>query len=1463
MAGTSVQWSKVISDRLKDSNHLFSAEHRTWLQTSNVDDASQMLKKVEAEHANSSTSLKALQKVRPAIDTFNMFADFAASLASLDAHGIAGLVVGSLKITVSLASSYMEAFEAISDHIDEIHEAFQILVKHEYRFRDNPSEGVNRALYRVFSSYWAFFEDVYKLLYSAKRGKSRNFLSHVKDAFKGAIARIKGQAESIHKFCDMAYREIDLATATRRDEENSQVQRQLQEIEYQMTKDQLRIFHEQRRLFMSQLAPVSVEDNLKNQLRVRAPGTWDWIFQDPSFNTWEYGNVDGKSNSILWLSAGPGFGKSSLTAFLTDNMRLRYTTGIAYFAFDSNETRRNVRTLLRTLVHQVFRKDELMGEPHIELKPSMLSNSRLRASNRFQDGLEPDMSLLEIMDQIIDEQQARKETKITMFIIDALDECPQNDETEEEIELLFKFLARLPTNWKILFTSRLNPWFAHHLPPSLGQKIDHRTLTKQNNDQDIRAYVVYALDQIMADKVCKWSSAFRDEVEHTIMEKSEGMFKWTSVVVKRLSSKTMMARMSAAQKALNEVPPDIQDLYKQALLRLLEVDDEYTKELSIRALKWILRSYRPLKIKELEIGLGIEPGTTGVGESARIPGLRELLEEHIGDLITVAPDTGTIRMTHTSAREFLTSSPRFMLPDGSPVVPENLGDIDLDMLQVCITYLNDPYRPFLDGAEAVPETVQRFDHIIQTSDFWEYACIGLVHHLVEVCESGALTEEVEADIETFFRADESMAFLKWMQLFTYFQRKNYNGANEAYISVLDVLLDSGPAVSRPFSKFMKDKYPDITKHLGFGDGDRFIRWQAFLAHPLGKLPPCYGATLLASFFNFRDSLETLIQSGENLHFRGRGRRPSAIYWAASGDSTDTLELLLSEQYKDNFPFRRRAPEGRNGPSSPLAEAIWLPTNIYSRPGSYPAATMLLDHGSKISWGFEELLLDFLPDSEGALELTNKVLEIPGAFTFRGASVGHVISYAAFCGQSHILSAFANNKDLLDHIFRNNADDDIKGDHQNDPRFHLAWIAACDIWQGMSALHLAASNNDAGVVQLLSSEDYDFDTVSYFNKWKPLHFAAQRGLEIQKHGRERHENAWSTATQSLAPEQHVVHTLSKVPGNVSAIDRAGCMPIHLAAYRGCEETISALSTLPYERDKTNRAGKTPLAIALELGHIPAAKILLQNGADLSKVPESLRDRFAFENNGGTGVINIQRAKPKWLFYSSCMRRAAKKPVPLPIIAWILTLAQIHETAEVNRDDMYAYNELMTELPYLQGPPVIQSSNRNPIHRITLTTLSSRQPFPEHTPGGNWSRIRSDKIDSKTGRLVPWLERPVFAWNDIEPKERSVQYSIDNLKDKPHLQALRPGDRICIVPLATYPAWEVRIQEARIKMEMCAIRDAFSNQDRRRIWARPKRLVHPKLRDRFVNLFEGKQRLSSIPWQRGADDRSVGVATLAKR
>lgn len=101
MSEISPQWSRVISELRDDPESRFK-DHRNLLQDATLDVAAQELGKVESEHAHKSKSLKALQKVKPLLNVLDGFAEFAGTLASLDPHGIASIVIGSFRIVIKV-----------------------------------------------------------------------------------------------------------------------------------------------------------------------------------------------------------------------------------------------------------------------------------------------------------------------------------------------------------------------------------------------------------------------------------------------------------------------------------------------------------------------------------------------------------------------------------------------------------------------------------------------------------------------------------------------------------------------------------------------------------------------------------------------------------------------------------------------------------------------------------------------------------------------------------------------------------------------------------------------------------------------------------------------------------------------------------------------------------------------------------------------------------------------------------------------------------------------------------------------------------------------------------------------------------------------------------------------------------------------------------------------------------------
>lgn len=1345
----------------------------------------------------------------------------------------------------------MSAFEKISSSFGCIHDELGRLLAHENRFKAKPSRRLNNVLYKVFKAYWAFFEDVYSLLYSTKHHRSRGLSSHLKDFVTGHVAEVESHINGFQELCVTANKEIQLASEQRRDEENANLQEGIERILAEMSKQDQRYFRQDCLRFKDWVAPVDMNEKMKTLLKKRTPGTGSWIFENNSFRSWLDGvsSNEVKTRSVLWLTAGPGFGKSSLAAFLADHLRRTVTTGVAYFSVDttSNETDTSiVPALLRTILDQLFAADPITNEPHFEIKPSTIRNA---GAFRPADVV----SYLAVLKEAL-----REQIKPTTIIIDALDQCPNNETTQYQLEELLSAITGFPSTCKILLMSRPHPWFEDTIEDVMKKLPSPKFLTKDDNTRDISAYVLSALDKVTEDKMCKWQDDFRDDLEDQIIKRSEGMFKWTELVVKDLSTRKAKGDMNTARATLDGVPRGLKEIYQRSLDNIAKIEDDEEKEQVSRILRWVLRNYRPLRVKELSAALVSDAEDPSSD-------LRDLLDRHLSDLVYVDSETDIITMTHHTATEFLTAATRYQCADGFQLIPDQLADIDLDMLLACLSFWNDPDRQFLDATPVGRETEERFEEVLRGYDAMEYSCIGLVHHLSRIAEVQLFPEELESALDCFFRLDEHQNLLRWLQMFCYLRFTNRRGANEAYSAVFEALRDAGPATRSPLQRLLDDKYPDIKGHLGFSDGGRFLRWQQILANPV---PPCFSATLLASFFNFPSALESLAAEGETLHY-GRATRPSAVFWAAYGDATDSMALLLSKDYVDRFPHFRNPTNREMTHPSPLLEAVRVRENMESRHGKYPTAIMLLDHGCRISDGFEITLLSSPPDSSGARELAERVLKIPNAFTFHEDSLGGVINYAVFAGQSQILAAFVQDKRLLENLAAINPSlkdhiTEIKAELRENSDFLVATLAAVSgrHERGISAIHLAGINNDSRSIRVLCpSELYSQHLTNRvgFNGWTPLHCASQRGLEDFRQKKGRH-NEWLTTGRSIQAEDHSVSVLLDLSADPDLTDRAGNLPIHLAAYEGCEATVSRLSQCHNQWDRVNSEGKTPLAIALQLRHLDAAKVLLRKGASLDKVLEDIRSQFSILRDDASHEVKIEARKPYWLFYAACIRsytrRQGRPDFPLPIVARILWESGIFEVVEAERHDEYRFEERTPGILYLQSPPVIPSSSSRPVEKLVIEARSGL---------GEWAWLKAEKVEGRSGRVVPWLDRRLFHRGKWGYANDSATFSADNASERTYLGSLKPGDRVAVVPLGIYPAWTVLMEHARIRLVMSGIRDCLSIQDRERIWKPQKmeEMIPNAAQMRFYkNYGKDARSIVGIPF-RHVDDNSSRSTTLPVR
>jgi ankyrin repeat protein len=129
--------------------------------------------------------------------------------------------------------------------------------------------------------------------------------------------------------------------------------------------------------------------------------------------------------------------------------------------------------------------------------------------------------------------------------------------------------------------------------------------------------------------------------------------------------------------------------------------------------------------------------------------------------------------------------------------------------------------------------------------------------------------------------------------------------------------------------------------------------------------------------------------------------------------------------------------------------------------------------------------------------------------------------------------------------------------------------------GMTALHWAALNGDAKLVDVLVAAKAKVDPVTRLGEYTPLHLAAERG-----HGA-------------------VVTRLLTAGSNATAVTTTGVQPIHFAADAGSVESVRALLDKGVDvnvKDATH--GRTALIFAASKSRIDAMKLLISRGASVA-------------------------------------------------------------------------------------------------------------------------------------------------------------------------------------------------------------------------------------------------------------------------
>ena len=264
--------------------------------------------------------------------------------------------------------------------------------------------------------------------------------------------------------------------------------------------------------------------------------TCQWIFEEEAFLCWRNPAFRDKNHGFLWIKGKPGSGKSTLMKVILDHLKcLAPECKIVSFFFNARGDRleRSTEGCYRSLLHQM-----------LEQFP------KLRASIQIAHSLsEEQASSIAILRNVFHEAVLSLQKENLVVIIDALDECDQN-----EVRSMVQFLGSLAEATELQGVA-LNTCYASRHYPNITVRFCESLVVEQSegHTQDI---LIYARDSLTIE-----SDIQRKEILAKVMQKAEGVFMWVVLVVRILNEQSDDGRSEKQLlDAIGGLPDDLDTL---------------------------------------------------------------------------------------------------------------------------------------------------------------------------------------------------------------------------------------------------------------------------------------------------------------------------------------------------------------------------------------------------------------------------------------------------------------------------------------------------------------------------------------------------------------------------------------------------------------------------------------------------------------------------------------------------------------------------------------------------------------------------------------------------------------------------------------------------------------------------------------------------------------------------------------
>jgi ankyrin repeat protein len=474
----------------------------------------------------------------------------------------------------------------------------------------------------------------------------------------------------------------------------------------------------------------------------RVQGTCQWITTNETYASWL-----ASQSQLLWLSGGPGKGKTMLSIFLTEELEKIVVQSqdakLAYFFCDNRNKKRNTAVaMLRGLIFQLIQQ-------HSKLLEHILPVFKVQKEALFSD------SSFESLWRIFESMVRDPGIDSVFCVLDGLDECDEHS-LEMLTEKLRDFFSKSPMGLKLVAVSR-------ELPDCIPRAISGFPRVRLDPDSDrevsndLREFIMIKVNELSTEKF--YPDDLRAYVERTLLERAKGTFLWVGFVIKELRKKAP----AEVEDCLNDLPAGLGGMYGRLLL---DIREERRKKIAVSILCWVTMAVRPLTLTELG-------AATKTRQSGNLS-VKEVIRDHIGFCGYMLTVTGNnVGLVHQSAKDYLLRKD----PDPNPQLEffrVKEKKTNSEIAQTCFNYLHD--GALADGSV---QLVERYSKAADTSHLQAFPLLSyaVLHWPEHARYSDNLAEDI-FDLSIPFYKKNSLVREAWLT--TYWAAKEYGSAPSSF-----------------------------------------------------------------------------------------------------------------------------------------------------------------------------------------------------------------------------------------------------------------------------------------------------------------------------------------------------------------------------------------------------------------------------------------------------------------------------------------------------------------------------------------------------------------------------------------------------------------------------------------------------------------------------------------------------------